>query len=250
MGKQKFTLEVCIDSLESAVAAKNGGADRLEFCGELLIGGVTPSVHLVRQVQEAMDLPLRCMVRPRFGDFLYTDSEFEIMKKNVEEFRLLGVSGVVLGILTPDGRLDKPRMAALIDLAGSMDIVLHRAFDMTINPMEALEDARALGVDTILTSGQAPTAYQGRALIAELIRHSGGIEILPGAGVSLETLPALRAETGATSFHLSGKKKRESKMKYRNPKVSMGLPGMSEYQRWVTDQATVARVRQLIDRME
>ena len=157
----RMVLEACVDSPESAVAAERGGADRLELCGHLIIGGVTPDEWLYRSVREHCGLPVRVLIRPRFGDFCYTEDEFHIMECQVAHFRKLGADAVVIGCLRPDGTLDTEHLKRLIDLAGTMEITLHRAFDVCRDPEEALEQAISMGIGTVLTSGQESSALKG-----------------------------------------------------------------------------------------
>ena len=150
----KYILECCVDSVESALAAQEGGADRLELCSALIIGGISPGIALFEQVKKYCELPVRVLLRPRFGDFLYTEHEFEILKKEVVLFREAGAEGVVIGCLTKDGSLHMERMKELMDAAGNMKVTLHRAFDVCAEPLETYRQAKALGIDTILTSWQ------------------------------------------------------------------------------------------------
>lgn len=245
--KSQYLLECCVDSVESAVCAKEGGADRLELCSNLIIGGTTPGLALYRQIREAVDLPVRVLIRPRFGDFLYSSAEFEIIKKEVQLFRHEAADGIVIGCLTPEGSLDLVRMASLIELAGTLPVTLHRAFDMTRDPFQTLSQAKTLGIDTILTSGQASCCLEGIPLLKELSSAANGeITILAGAGINAETVNQLLEQTSVTAFHMSGKKTLQSRMQYRNPLVSMGLPGISEYEIWQTDSDQIRRVRRLL----
>ena len=149
-----YILEVCADSVQSAVSAWEGGADRIELCSGLVIGGLSPSPALFKQVRRYTDLKIRTLLRPRFGDFCYDDYEFQTLKEEVEMFRDLGADGVVIGILNPDGTLNMEQMSELTDAAGDVGVTLHRAFDVCRDPYEALEQCVTLGIDTILTSGQ------------------------------------------------------------------------------------------------
>lgn len=233
-------LEVCVDSVESAVAAEEGGADRLELCSSLVIGGVSPTVALCEAVRRRVALPMRAMVRPRFGDFLYTDAEKETMLAEASAWRALGVEGVVSGALLPDGRLDSSFLKELVAASSGMRLTLHRAFDVCADPFEALEEAIVLGFDTILTSGQKSSCRLGAALIGELRRRAAGrIEILVGAGVDADAIRELRPVTGCRSFHMSGKVTLESGMKFRREGVPMGIPGMDEYSVWRTDAGRI-----------
>ena len=242
-----FTLECCVDSVASARAAAAGGATRLELCANLIIGGTSPSTALFSRVREAVDLPIRVLLRPRFGDFLYTSDELAILRDEVRMFRAAGADGVVIGCLNADGGLDLPAMEQLMDAADGLPVTLHRAFDLCADPMKALAQAKALGVSTILTSGRKGSAREGIALLNTLHEQAGDIEILAGAGVNAEVIRMLLHETSLTSFHMSGKAVLESQMRYRNPDVFMGLPGISEYEIWQTDSALVRAARDVLD---
>jgi len=240
-------LEVCIDSVESAIAARDGGADRLELCAALVIGGISPTPALYESVRRRVDLPVRAMVRPRFGDFLYTDAEKEIMLAETRTWRSLGTEGVVTGALLPDGSLDKPFLREFMAESTGMRRTLHRAFDLCADPFAALEDAVELGFDTILTSGQQSSCRKGAELIAELYRRAAGrIEILVGAGVDAAAVRDIAPVTGCTSFHMSGKVTLESGMAFRREGVPMGLPGLDEYSIWRTDAGRVRDAREVL----
>ena len=176
----EYVLEACVDSVESAIAAQQGGAKRVELCGNLIIGGTSPGKALFQAVRKYTDLEIRVLLRPRFGDFCYDEYEFEIMKEDVQMYRELGADGIVTGILLPDGRLDSVRMGELIREAGNADVALHRAFDVCSDPYETLEGAVDLGIRTILTSGQKNSAWEGRELLRELVRRSDGRIADPG----------------------------------------------------------------------
>lgn len=232
-------IEGCVDSHASALAACRGGADRLELCANLSIGGTTPSPALFRQVRRDCRLPVNVLVRPRFGDFLYSEAELEEMEDCVRLFRDLGADGVVLGALTPDGRLDEAAMARLVNAAGDMTVTLHRAFDMTRDPLEALEAAIRLGCRTILTSGQEKDALTG-AEILRLLRERamGRMSIMAGCGVRAGNIREIHRRTGVHIFHTSGRwGPVDSGMAYRKASVSMGLPSLPEYELWRTDEA-------------
>lgn len=230
-------IEGCVDSHASALAACRGGADRLELCANLSIGGTTPSLGLFRQVRRDCAVPVNVLIRPRFGDFLYSEAEVEEMEDCVRRFRDLGADGVVLGALTRWGTLDRAVMARLMEAAGSMEVTLHRAFDMTRDPLEALEAAIALGCRTILTSGQASSAPAGLEILRTLrARAAGRIGVMAGCGVKKENIRAIFDGAGITAFHTSGRGAPiDSGMVYRKAGVSMGLPSLSEYEIWRTD---------------
>lgn len=241
-------LEACVDSYASAHAAVRGGADRLELCANLVIGGTTPSEALFSQIRRDFSLPVNVLIRPRFGDFLYDDHELDEMCREIRRFRDLGANGVVLGALTPDGDLDLHQMERLLTAAGGIDVTLHRAFDMTQDPKAALEAAVSLGCTTILTSGQARDAWTGRAVLRALCAQAGDrIAILVGAGVNSRNIGALRQETGALAFHTSGRRGTvPSAMRYRKDTVSMGLPSLSEYELFRTDEQEIRSCAALV----
>lgn len=235
-----YILECCVDSVESAIAAEKGGANRLELCANLIIGGTTPSLALYEEVRKHTSIRIHVLLRPRFGDFLYTDHEFAILEREVEMFREAGVDGVVIGCLTKDGHLDMPKMRRLKEAAGSMSVTLHRAFDVCIDPFKALEECKELGINTILTSGQKNHCLEGEALIRELAEKAKGkVDILAGAGVDADVIAKMVRSTSLTSFHLSGKITLDSGMQYRKEGVSMGLPSLSEFEVWQTKEENI-----------
>ena len=161
---KEYILEACVDSVESAMAAVEGGADRLELCGNLIIGGTTPGPWLFDEIRKRSDIRIHALIRPRFGDFCYTDAEFSMIKHAVEDFRKMGAEGVVFGVLKPDGTLNMEQMKELMEAAGDMSVTLHRAFDVCVDPIETMEQAISLGINTILTSGQRNVCLQGADL--------------------------------------------------------------------------------------
>lgn len=241
-------IEGCVDSYASALAACRGGADRLELCGQLVIGGVTPSPAMLEQVLRDCPVPVNVLIRPRFGDFLYTDAEMDQMCREIDLFRRLGVNGVVIGALTPDGALDMEKMRRMMDCAGDMEVTLHRAFDMSRDPFRTLEDAVSLGCRTVLTSGQAPDAAAGIPLLARLRRQAAGrIHIMAGCGVKWWNIQQIHHETGIRTFHTTGRRAPlDSGMIYRKSTVSMGLPTLSEYEVWQTDPEEFARCAAIV----
>lgn len=245
---KNFVLEVCVDSVESAIAAEKGGATRLELCANLIIGGTTPSIALFDAVQAAVTIPINVLIRPRFGDFLYTDAEYDIMCREIALFSARGANAVVIGALNADGSLDREKMAGMIAAAKGCRVTMHRAFDVCRDPLQTMEEALALGVDTILTSGQKANAREGRAQIGELLQKAEGrADILIGGGVSAQVITDFRREYPLShAFHLSGKTVLDSGMSYRNNEVSMGLPGISEFQVWRTDEASIRRAAEAL----
>ena len=243
-----YLLECCVDSVDSALLAEKGGADRLELCSNLIIGGTTPTLALYHRIRMHSDIRIHALIRPRFGDFLYTEEEFQVILEEVRQFRQAGAEGVVIGCLTPECSLHMEYMKKLMDAAGGMSVTLHRAFDMCRDPFEALEQSKELGVNTILTSGQAPSCLEGIKLLKKLQQKAGtNLTILAGAGINADAVKILLAETDLTAYHMSGKRILESGMQFRNPQVSMGIPGMSEYEIWQTDENAVRTVRLLLD---
>lgn len=246
--ENKFLLECATDSVASALAATKGGADRLELCANLIIGGTTPTLALYDEVRSHSDIPLFILIRPRFGDFLYTDYEANVICREIEMFQKAGAEGVVIGSLNKDGSLNAEHMKRFIDSAKDMSVTLHRAFDMCADPFETLKQAKELGVNTILTSGQAPSSLEGIDLYEKLIEKANGeISILAGGGIKASTIEKLLKQTSLTAFHMSGKIVVESGMEFRNPAVSMGLPGISEYNIWLTDENNVREARRVLD---
>lgn len=244
-----YTLECSVDSVESALNAAAGGATRLELCSGLLLGGITPDLCLFRNIKEQTNIPIYVLIRPRFGDFLYSDYEIDVIKDNVSLFRHEGADGIVIGSLTQEGDLDMPQMSKLIELSDTLPVTLHRAFDVCRDPFQSLQDAKILGISTILTSGQKNNCYDGRKLITSLIRHAGNdIDILVGAGVNADVISKMIPETGARHFHMSGKQILDSAMRYRKEDVNMGLPGMNEYQIWQTDKNAVMAAKAVLDK--
>ena len=236
-------LEVCVDSMESAREAVRGGADRLELCANLIIGGTTPSPYLIQEAA-GLGVPVNVLIRPRFGDFLFTEDEKREQLEQIRQLKALGAGGAVVGALNADGTLDTVFLAACREAAEGLHLTLHRAFDVCADTERALEQAIDLGFNTILTSGQKATAMEGAELIQKLVRLADGrITIMPGSGVCDRNIAALRERTGAQTFHLSAKKKVESGMEFRREGVPMGLPMMSEFTRFVTDAAQVRACR-------
>ncbi|WP_341843270.1 copper homeostasis protein CutC [Chitinophaga caseinilytica] len=243
---KKITLEICATSVASCIAAEEGGADRIELCDNLLEGGTTPSYGMIAAVREKCGLKIYPIIRPRGGDFLYDDAELDIMQRDIRACKDLGCDGVVIGLLTADGKVDVERTRALVDLARPMGVTFHRAFDMTDDPFQALEDVIATGCERILTSGQRNTALEGAALIRELVEKSAGrIRIMAGSGLRAHNAEALAKASGAPEYHSTARDYIDSRMEYRNPNVSMGgIPGVPEYGISVTQTPIVRAIRE------
>ena len=245
-------LEVCVDSLASARAAKQGGADRLEFCSALAVGGLTPYADLLRQIKAELDLPVRCLMRPRAGDFLYTRDELELLCRQIETLRSAGADGFVIGALTPEGALDLPAMRTLLDACGGAPVTLHRCIDVSRDLCATYRAAAALGIDTVLTSGGAGSCRKGISQLAALLRlrdELDGPEVLIGAGVNAAVIDELRvALPGARAFHASCKTLLESGMTFRREGVPMGLPGLDEWHIQQTDADAVRAAKAAVMR--
>ena len=238
-------LEVCIDSLASARAAIVGGADRLELCSALTVGGLSPYPELLRQIRKESDIPIRCLIRCRAGDFLYNAEEVELMAMQIRALKTAGATGFVIGCLTSNGDLDMNAMRPLIEAAEGAPLTLHRCIDVSRDLAQTWRDAKALGIDTVLTSGGASDCMKGLESIGALLAlrdAEDGPEILIGAGVNADRIRAIRSRyPNATSFHASGKILIESGMVFRREDVPMGLPGLDE---WHTQQTGEENIRQ------
>jgi copper homeostasis protein len=246
-----FILEACVDSVESALAAARGGASRLELCGSLVIGGTTPNPWLFQEIRKHTDIRIHVLIRPRFGDFCYTEEEFILIREAVREYKKLGAEGVVIGCLNPDGTMNMEQMKILMEEAEGMSVTLHRAFDVCADPYETMEQAISLGIDTILTSGQKNVCTLGTELLKDLVEKSAGrIRVQVGSGVNAEVIREVYPKTGVTAFHMSGKKTLDSEMKYRKEGVNMGLPSLSEFEVWRTDENAIREARQVLDQFE
>jgi len=221
-------LEIIGFNIESCLAAQEGGADRIELCVSPQEGGTTPSYGFIKSAREKLHIKLYTMIRPRGGDFLYNDNDFEIMKRDIAFCKKSGCDGIVTGILNQDGKVDKNRCRELIKLAYPLEATFHRAFDRVDNPLEALEDVIDLGFEKILTSGLNTKAIESTALLADLIKKADGrITIMPGSGVNSENIISIAESTGAKEFHSSASILKESKMEYINPKLNESLNHIS-----------------------
>ncbi|WP_333501817.1 copper homeostasis protein CutC [Kluyvera genomosp. 2] len=243
-------LEICCYSTECAVIAQQNGADRIELCAAPLEGGLTPSYGVLRATRQRVTIPVHPIIRPRGGDFCYTDGEFAAMLEDVRQIRSLGYPGFVIGVLNPEGQVDVPRMRQIMVAAGPLAVTFHRAFDMCANPLQAADVLTDLGVARVLTSGQQPSAEKGISLIRELIAREGTPTIMAGAGVRASNL-SLFLETGVKEVHSSAGQWLPSEMRYRNPGLSMSTdPDADEYSRYAVDGAAVAAMSAIVARHE
>lgn len=238
-------LEICAGSVESAIAARDGGAKRIELCAALEVGGVTPSAGVIAEARKVEGLVLNVIIRPRGGDFLYNEYEVACMEEDIRTCKRLGADGVVIGALTAEGDIDKDACKRLIDTADGMSVTFHRAFDMCRNPQEALEELISLGCDRVLTSGLASTAEAGIPLLKQLVEQAAGrIIIMPGCGVNSKNAAMILNATGAEEIHASARKSVGSGMVFRHNGVSMGNPDCDEFARKETD---VNEVRAIVN---
>ena len=240
---RKCVVEVCVDSVESAVAAERGGANRVELCSSLLEGGVTPSAGLIAVVRRAVSIPVNVMIRPRGGDFCYSDAEIGIMRQDIQRAKELGANGVVLGILDPDANVDARRTGELVQLARPLTVTFHRAIDMSRDLLVALQRLIELKVDRVLTSGGEQTAIEGQQTIARMVETaSGRIVIMAGSGIREENVRRFIEETGVPEIHVGMSAPVESPMRSRNERVSMGAVKGREYQRFGVTQERVEKL--------
>lgn len=235
-------LEIAANSVASAIAAQQGGAGRVELCTALELGGLTPSHAQIALTRERVSLPLYVLIRPRAGDFLYSDLECETMQRDIEACAATGCDGVVLGVLDADGGVDMLRCRSLIAAAGNMGVTFHRAFDLVRDPLGSLEDLIELGCERVLTSGARASALQGAKLIGQLVdRATGRIAVMPGAGVNARNIGTLRQLTGASEFHASAKRQHPSAMRWQPEELADMQDG-----EWCSD---VEQIRDIVAAM-
>ncbi len=240
-------LEICCGDIESVIAAAKGGADRVELCSALSEGGLTPSIGLIKAAVNIPGIRVHVLIRPRNGDFLYNDTERDIMISDIEAARKAGAHGVVIGALTPDGDINIDTCSSLINAADGMDVTFHRAFDVCRNPEEALETIIKLGCTRILTSGQMPSAIEGTATLRRLNElASGRIILLAGAGGSSGNAKDIIIQTGIRELHASARSTVSSAMRFRNSQVSMGNKDSDEYSRLITDADIVKQLSEIV----
>jgi copper homeostasis protein len=244
-----FKLEICVDNVESAMDAQNAGADRVELCTNLAEGGTTPGFGTIASARNNLSIGLHVLIRPRAGDFLYTDTEYDIMRRDIQICYECGVDGIVLGILRPDGTIDVERTAKLIEYAHPMSATFHRAFDMCSDPLRGLEDVIATGAMRLLTSGQRNKAQDGVETITRLVEQAGNrIIVMPGSGISDLNIALIATVTAAKEFHLTGRKIIDSEMDFRRNDISMGgSPGIPEFSRKVADPDMIRSIISILN---
>ena len=242
--RERPLLEIAANSVASAMAAEEGGADRIELCASLGEGGLTPSYATIALVRQQLRIPVYVLIRPRAGDFLYDEIEIETMCRDIEAAAHLGCDGVVIGALDAEGNIATASCRTLIVAAGSLGVTFHRAFDLTRDPRAALDDIIALGCERVLTSGQAANAIEGAATIRALIGHAADrIAVMPGAGIDSGNISAFREATGAHEFHASAKRQLASAMRFR-PDRLVDMQGGDLR----SDRDEIRRIRQALER--
>jgi len=244
----KKKIEICCYSVESAIIAEENGADRIELCDNYSEGGTTPSFASVDYCIKNLKIPINIIVRPRGGDFLYTQLEYELIKKDVSKIKELNANGIVIGFLTKDGEIDLEKTKEIVALANPMEVTFHRAFDMCKNPLKALEELKDLNITRILTSGAKNTAMEGIDLLTSLVKKAGTkISILPGSGVNQNNLKELIIKTGAKEFHSSAKTFENSKMNYFNTNIAMGGDSkIDEFKKVSTNPDQIKKMAEII----
>ncbi len=238
-------IEICLESAQSVINAEKAGADRVELCSDLFEGGLTPSLATFRIAKQKTNIPISVMIRPRGGDFCYSDLEFEIMCEEVKTFVKEGADSLVFGILTSDGKIDKERTKILIDLAQGTPVTFHRAFDMTRDLDEALKDLIDLKVTRVLTSGGEATVLEGFQTLAKLVKKAGDkIIVMPGCGITERNFDFIKENIKAKEYHVFLPKSEESKMNYRPDHIYMGgLLRQQEFGIFHTDEMAVKRIK-------
>ena len=241
-------LEICLDSVESAVNAERGGADRVELCAGLPEGGTTPSAGMIAAVRKSIKIGLQVMIRPRGGDFCYSADEFSIMQRDILIARQLGANGVVFGLLTIEGRIDKPRMQQLVELSRPLKVTCHRAFDMAADLPQALEDLIELRVDRVLTSGSQRSAIDAMPTLKQLVQNAEGqIQVMACGEISISNVKAVVNYTGASEIHAGLGESIASAMRFKNSRIDMGSLTGGEYQRTVVSEHSVRELRAALD---
>lgn len=241
-------LEITVNSVTSALLAQEGGADRIELCDNFHEGGTTPGAGSISKARECIHIGLFVMIRPRGGDFHYSDLELEIMKKDIQLARDLGADGVVFGLLNADGTIDRIHTAELVTVSHPMQVTFHRAFDLTPDPFTALEEIIETGADRVLTSGQAPSAMEGARVIASLLKQAGDrIMIMPGAGINESNILELYRLTQAQEFHASLRTKRYSGMSFQREGVFMGDQGFQAYPYEVASPERIRVLKRILE---
>lgn len=242
-------LEVCVDSIDSLLIAKQARANRIELCSTLGLGGLTPSYGLMKQARDIEELEIFIMIRPRSGDFLYNSLEYATMKEDIKIVKELGFDGIVTGFLLANGKIDLKRVEEVVELASPLEVVFHRAFDHGKDPEKDIGSLIDLGVKRILTSGQREDALKGAEYIRSLQdRYGSKIEIMPGAGINPENIKEIYKRTGCRNYHMSGRVNIASQMEYRESRQRMNTP-VEEFIVEKSDYRKIKKVRTILDKL-
>ena len=240
-----MTLEIAVFNISSALKAASAGADRIELCENMPEGGTTPSYGCIQLARKKISIPIFAMIRPRGGDFIYSEEEFQVMKTDINICKLMGIDGIVFGILGVDGAIDVPRTLQLVDLAYPMDVTIHRAFDRTADPFRALEDIIHCGCQRILTSGQVPQADDGKELIKKIVQQAAGrITIMPGSGVRSQNIRQIASFTEVSEIHSSAKKMVSPHLASSHARMRESLMNVS------VDELEIRQMKILLDEIQ
>ncbi len=240
-------LEICCYSADAAITAERWGADRIELCDNYSEGGTTPSYAMAEYITERLKIPVNVIVRPRGGDFLYSDEEYEIIKRDIKVIQNLNANGIVTGFLTPNGDIDMVKTAEIVDLAAPMEVTFHRAVDLCRDTVAAVKQLKSAGVRRILSSGGRGSAYEGREVLKDMTKIAGNdIIIMPGGGITNKNLAEIKNFTGAREFHSSAKTFIGSGMRYFREKVKMGSADKDEYDKITVDGEMITIMKNIL----
>lgn len=247
-----YKLEICVDSVESAINAQIAGADRVELCDNLVEGGTTPSYGTIVSARSNLDIGLNVIIRPRGGDFLYSGLEYDIMRRDIEMCGECGVNGIVIGILNAGGTVDVERTARLVEFASPMAVTFHRAFDMCNDPVRGIEDIISTGAARVLSSGQKDKASDGIELLKQMVAIAGDrLIVMPGGGIDENDVAEIMSYTRVKEIHLTGRMIVDSAMIFRRSDVSMGgIPGIPEFSRKVADPVRIRNIRTILNSIQ
>jgi copper homeostasis protein len=246
--KKPVALEICLESVDSVIASDRGGAQRVELCANLLEGGTTPSAGTIRAARENAKIAINVMIRPRGGDFLYTDAEFASMQHDIRIAKELGADGIVLGLLRADGTVDVERTRQLVELAKPLPVTFHRAIDVSRDLLEALEDVISTGAACVLTSGGQPSVVDGAPMVARMIEAAENrIVVMPGCGIRPDNVLSVLETTGAHEVHVALREETPSGMQFRKAEIPMGGVDGREYVRFVTSEDAVRNVVSILN---
>jgi copper homeostasis protein len=242
-----ITLEICANSLSSAMAAQAGGADRIELCENLSAGGTTPGFGTLTLARKMLTIPIHVLIRPRPGDFLYNEAEFASMKMDIHACKEMEINGVVIGMLNPDGTIDTRRCKELVELARPMSVTFHRAFDLCADPFQAMEEIIDLDFDRILTAGQESKVTAGALLLHQLVQKAGDrIIIMPGSGINTDNINLILEATMASEVHMTAGSWMPSHMEFRHPRTRLSEPPEDDFRKYETDVMKVRDMKDLL----